>query len=1012
MFERRGSFYRFQPAQRKGKDFYLSHLTQKQRSSIAVNEATSKRKLVSNAITLLFEISMYLPPSWHDLPHQCVSSGHRPSAMFLASHRLLIMKTVHVLPSFVAPTTLLARPSLLSIHSHRRRVIATAARAADDVPTLVIVESPAKALTIQKIVPNHYSVRSCVGHVREIPSSAKRIPAKYKSEPWARLGVDVDNDFRPLYVLIAGKLQIIRELKKELEKSQQLILATDDDREGEAISWHLTEVLKPSVPVKRAVFQEITSEAILHAFSNCRQVDLNLVSAQETRRVLDRLAGYTMSPLLWKKIARGLSAGRVQSVAMSVIVQREIERMRFRSAKYSGALATFTASSTPVTATLSEIDGVRMVKGTDFDDETGELTDAARKNGLTQFTHDSIRELCERLDRHNATVRSVENRETSRHPPAPLITSTLQQECGNRFGFGAGRTMRIAQKLYENGHITYMRTDNPKLSDQAVVSCREAVEQMYGNDFLRDKNAVTRGSKPKASQAAHEAIRPAGSNFKEPHELKDLTDDEQSVYSLIFRRTLASQMSSAKLHSTTIRVEVPVLGDQAVDVVMFKATGTTVVQAGFLKALQDDGVQDKSSFLPVVHEGMAVEFEDVQISDHETKPNPRFNDASLVKVLEDLGVGRPSTYAGIIEKLITRGYIFRGSSLSEEKKVPPRALVPSLTAFAVEKLLACHFPSFVDAEFTARMETALDQIAAGLADRTQFLREYYCGDNGLSAMVSRTENEIEGSAFRQILLPNMPKEMINAAGEEAKRLGLKNASTSSNKKRKPQSVSQETDSAEAAGASSDDWEHTRVLVSSYGPYVERAGKVIASLPKTTLAEELSGARLRQILRIAEEPEIGTDPNTGKAILLKTSRYGPYLQLGSEEDYPEGTKPRRCGLLPGMGVEDVTIDVAAKLLSLPRSLGNHPDSGHEIRAALGPYGPYVVHDNTYVSLRNVETGVLDIDLSGALDLIKAAEYRKKLRQEKQARKLKEAGQGTKSPGRNSLRKGSTRSKVPE
>ncbi|PXF39955.1 DNA topoisomerase 1 [Gracilariopsis chorda] len=590
--------------------------------------------------------------------------------MSIVGHRLHVMKTIHVLPSFVAPISLLTRPSLLPLHRHRCRVFATAACVADNVPTLVIVESPAKALTIQKIVPDHYSVRSCVGHVREIPSSAKRIPAKYKSEPWARLGVDVDNDFRPLYVLIAGKLHIIRELKKELEKSQQLILATDDDREGEAISWHLTEVLKPCVPVKRAVFQEITPEAILHAFSNCRQVDLNLVSAQETRRVLDRLAGYTMSPLLWKKIAKGLSAGRVQSVAMSVIVQREIQRVRFQCAKYSGASATFLASSTPITAILSEINGVRMVKGTDFDDETGELTDAARKNARTRFDHDRMTALCERLDCHNATVKSVEHRETSRHPPTPLITSTLQQECGNRFGFGAGRTMRIAQKLYENGLITYMRTDNPKLSDQAVASCREAVQQIYGKDVLRDQNTVTRGSKRKASQAAHEAIRPAGSKFKEPHELTDLNEDEQSVYSLIFRRTLASQMCSAKLHSTTIRVEVPALSDKAVDVVVFKATGTTVVQAGFLKALQDASAREESPFLPRVHEGMAIEFRDFQVLDHETKPPPRFNDASLVKVLEELGVGRPSTYAGIIEKLITRGYIFRGSSLPGEKKVP------------------------------------------------------------------------------------------------------------------------------------------------------------------------------------------------------------------------------------------------------------------------------------------------------------------------------------------------------
>ncbi|KAI0559461.1 DNA topoisomerase I Mitochondrial [Gracilaria domingensis] len=917
------------------------------------------------------------------------------------------MTSARAVPSFLAPPFLRRSPPTTTLFRARCRIFASVARpesSVDQIPTLVIVESPAKALTIEKILPPNYAVRSCVGHIREIPSSAKRIPAKYKSEPWARLGVDVENDFRPLYVLISGKLQIIRDLRKKLDESQQLILATDDDREGEAISWHLTEVLKPRVPVKRAVFQEITPGAILQAFSNCRQVDMNLVSAQETRRVLDRLAGYTMSPLLWKKIARGLSAGRVQSVAMSVIVKREIDRLRFRAASYCGATATFLGSSSPINATLSSIDGVRMVKGSDFADETGELTQTARDKALPPFHHDRMQTLCDSLDRQNARVKSVVNRNTLRHPPLPLITSTLQQECGNQFGFGAGRTMRVAQKLYENGLITYMRTDNPKLSDSAVESCREAVERLHGKDMLRDQDTKTRRAKTKAAQAAHEAIRPAGTKFKEPHELTELDKDEHAVYSLIFRRTLASQMCSAKLHKTTIKIDVPILGDEAHSMVEFRASGTTVIHPGFLKAYESNDAEEDSSFLPQVEEGMTLDVQEIEVLDHATKPPARYNDASLVKVLEELGVGRPSTYAGIIEKLITRGYVYRGSSLREEKKIPQRALVPGLTAFAVEKLLGQHFPSFIDAEFTADMETALDQIAAGNAERTQFLKDYYCGENGLASSVERSENDIHASVFRRILLPNMPTEMLEAAEEGAGIRGAQRASSTTGTVASASENGTASREHDSAVSNDDDWAHTKVLVSSYGPYVERGGKVVASLPKTTLADDLSADRLRKILRIAEDPVIGTDPKTGMSMLLKTSRYGPYLQLGGEDDYSDGEKPKRSGLLPGMDVEDINVEVASKLLSLPRLLGTHPETGREIQAAIGPYGPYVVHGDTFVSLRNSDLGVLDVEFPEALELVNASEHRKRLRSEKQAQKLKDSDatdnkkSGSKSPSK--------------
>lgn len=900
-------------------------------------------------------------------------------------------------PSISRPQHLVCLRAVASASAASKSKQAAAEKAA--LTSLVIVESPAKAATIQKILPqDRYRVRSCVGHIRELPGSAKRIPAKYKGEAWARLGVDVDDDFRPLYVLISGKQAIISQLRAELKESAELILATDEDREGEAISWHLTEVLKPSVPIKRAVFHEITPEAIEHAFHNCREIDLNLVQAQETRRVLDRLAGYTMSPLLWKKIAKGLSAGRVQSVAMSAIVRRELTRLCFVKAQYSDCTARFTAAETQkgFVATLSTLDKVRMVKGNDFDDNTGQLKADVRAKGIKAYNRQSMEALIESLALDEATVKTVEKKHMTRNPPAPLITSTLQQECGNKLGMGAGRTMRIAQKLYENGHITYMRTDNPNLSTQAVVACRDAVEDLYGVKYVWDGRGGPRGPKVKAAQAAHEAIRPAGSTFTKPDDMPpDLDGEEVAVYSLIFKRTLASQMTSAKLDQTTIKIQVPFKNERDLDAAEFKATGSVVMNPGFLKAYQfDDISQGTSGYLPAVSEGDKLVGSDAAVLDHETKPPARYNDASLVKELEELGVGRPSTYASIIEKLITRGYVFRGRMLREQRSVPPRALVPSLTAFAVEHLLSKYFPSFVDAEFTARMEEALDEIAAGSAERTHYLRRYYCGDEGLAASVERTEKEIDVGIFRQILLPNMPPEMLARASEEREEATIASKKTKTSKsakqptKRTTGVEQRSATSANGTGVSNVDWSNTKVLVSSYGPYVEQDGAVVASLPKSTLADDLSAERLQSVLQIAQDPELGTDPNTGKSVLLKTSRYGPYVQLGREDDYPEGTKPKRCSLFPGMDVGTLTVELAAKLLSLPRLLGAHPESGEEIRAAMGPYGPYVVHDGTYVSLKKDVHDVLEIGFEEALELVKAAEHRKEVRREKQAQKKAE------------------------
>lgn len=920
------------------------------------------------------------------------------SAAFISPPPLSRLRTVITNPAFSRTITLAPHQPRLHYRSPllaaARRKSATSTgpssskKSSTSGTTLVIVESPAKAATIQSILPSQeFRVRSCVGHIREIPSSAKRIPASYKHLPWARVGVDYTSDFSPIYVIIEGKQSVVRDLKAELRQAQRLILATDDDREGEAISWHLLQVLKPTIPVHRAVFHEITANAIKSAFENeFRSLDMGLVDAQETRRVLDRLAGYTMSPLLWKKVARGLSAGRVQSVAMSAVVRREIERLLFISAQYFDCSAVFSAKgkrSSPkcstFSATLASISGTRIVHGSDFDDSTGKLRTAVNPLSVCILTRHQMDQLSTAVHTAGkAVVSSVECKRTSRHPPPPLITSTLQQECGNRLGMGAGKTMAVAQKLYETGVITYMRTDNPVLSPEAVKACRSTIEKLHGHTFLWNGQGPSRGGKPKAAQAAHEAIRPTGDRFPMPEELENLSEDERDVYAIIYRRTLASQMASAKLDQTTIKLEVDPANEELGKTVEFKVTGSVVIEPGFLRVFEDDGTKVSSSFLPALKEGDILNVHDVVTNQHETKAPPRFNDASLVKFLEEQGVGRPSTYAGIIEKLILRGYIYRGRALPPEKNIPSKALVPSLTAFAVDKLLSTHFSSFVDAKFTAQMEQVLDDIATGSANRISYLQEYYNGENGLMSNVARKEEAIDSHSFKQIILPNMPRGMIGTArtsASENKR--LYGASTSYR-------IDEDTGENRASKDVMVDWSKTKLLVNSYGPYLEENGTIVASLPKFTLAEDLTEEKLTSILSVASDPVIGTDPDSGLVILLKSSRYGPYVQLGRDEDALEGMKPKRCSLLPGMEAEDITTDIALKLLSLPRLLGYHPVSGEEVRAAVGPYGPYLVHGSMFVSLRKDRYNVLDISFDTALELLNASEERKKKRLEKQER----------------------------
>lgn len=850
---------------------------------------------------------------------------------------------------------------------------------------LVVVESPAKAATIQKILPaDKYNVQSCVGHVRELPSSAKRIPAKYKAESWSRLGVDVENGFRPLYVLIEGKLKVINGLKAALRDADELILATDEDREGEAISWHLVELLKPKVPVRRAVFHEITPEAIAAGVADTRELDLKLVEAQETRRILDRLAGYTMSPLLWTKIARGLSAGRVQSVALSLIVKREIERLRFKQAEFHHVETKFLVSEAdssssqaskdegsshqsrtiPIVATLSTLDGMRISKSTDFDPYTGSLSaDAERKRIVVLNSQDAQNVLSNIL---SPRVTSVSKNRVLRSPPKPFVTSTLQQESGHKLGMSASRTMRVAQKLYENGYISYMRTDNPTLSEQAIKAARACVETSFGASFLADPADLKEAKKPKAAQAAHEAIRPAGTEFRSPEVLDSLESDERALYSLIYRRTLASQMAPAAFDTTALSIAVDfregtvplsALDGETVSSGVFRASGRVVVFAGFLQAYeehvesgdddasgtsQDSSTTTSARYLPEVSKGDELSVASSRSIERQTKARARFNDASLVKELEVLGVGRPSTYASIIEKLVDRTYVFRGNSLSDAKLgVSPRSLVPSLTAFAVDELLSTHFPSFVDPEFTAEMEEALDVIATGDGNGTTYLSQYYLGEDGLAAEVERTGKDIDNYAFRKLRLPNMPAE------------------------------------------DSPRWAGVDVLVGPHGPYVEVDGIVATSLPRTTIAEELSEHRLDAVLERAKDPVIGEDPETGIPILIKTSKFGPYVQYGRDDDTPEGEKPKRQGLLPGMDVGDVDIQLALKLLSLPRRLGCHPESGKDIKANVGPFGAYVMHEKdppVYANLRKGEHDVLEIEFETALDLLLKVEERRKKREE--------------------------------
>ncbi|MEU0161893.1 type I DNA topoisomerase [Streptomyces sp. NPDC006261] len=802
---------------------------------------------------------------------------------------------------------------------------------------LVIVESPAKAKTIKGYLGPGYVVEASVGHIRDLPNGAAEVPDEYTGEV-RRLGVDVENDFQPIYVVNADKKAQVRKLKQLLAESDELFLATDEDREGEAIAWHLQEVLKPKVPVHRMVFHEITKDAIRAAVANPRELNQRMVDAQETRRILDRLYGYEVSPVLWKKVMPKLSAGRVQSVATRLVVERERERIAFRSAEYwdlTGKFATGRAgdASDPstLTARLSAVDGRRIAQGRDFGPD-GQL-----KAGSAQTLHldeVSARALAAALADSSFAVRSVESKPYRRSPYAPFRTTTLQQEASRKLGFGAKATMQVAQKLYENGFITYMRTDSTTLSDTAVSAARAQVTQLYGANYLPDKPRTYAG-KVKNAQEAHEAIRPSGDRFRTPAET-GLTGDQFRLYELIWKRTVASQMKDATGNSVTVKI-----GGRASDGrdAEFSASGKTITFHGFMKAYVEGAddpnaeLDDRERRLPQVAEGDALSAEEVTVDGHATKPPARYTEASLVKELEEREIGRPSTYASIIGTILDRGYVFKKGT----------ALVPSFLSFAVVNLLEKHFGRLVDYDFTARMEDDLDRISRGEAQSVPWLKRFYfgaqAGDDTSDAGTASDAGNGDGDHLGGL------KALVTDLG----------------------AIDAREISSFPVG------NDIKLRVGRYGPYIERGekdaeGHQRADVPEDLAPDELTVELAEELLaKPSGDFELGADPVSGNQIIAKDGRYGPYVT----EVLPEGTpktgknavKPRTASLFKSMSLDTVTLADALKLMSLPRVVGEDAE-GVEITAQNGRYGPYLKKGTDSRSLTS-EDQLFDITLEEAL-----------------------------------------------
>jgi DNA topoisomerase I len=844
---------------------------------------------------------------------------------------------------------------------------------------LVIVESPTKARKLAGYLGSSYIVESSRGHIRDLPRAAADVPAKYKSEPWARLGVNVDADFEPLYIISPEKKSTVTELKGLLKDVDELYLATDGDREGEAIAWHLLETLKPNIPVKRMVFHEITEPAILEAAENPRDLDIDLVDAQETRRILDRLYGYEVSPVLWKKVAPKLSAGRVQSVATRIIVQRERDRMAFRSAAYWDVVAELDASvSDPkaqpptFTARLTSVDGLRVATGRDFDS----LGTVRKPEEVIVLDESRATELATGLRGAQLTVASVEEKPYTRRPYAPFMTSTLQQEAGRKLRFSSERTMSIAQRLYENGYITYMRTDSTTLSESAINAARTQARQLYGDEYVYPSpRQYTR--KVKNAQEAHEAIRPAGDTFATPDAVRrELNGDEFRLYELIWQRTVASQMADARGTTVSLRIAGQIAEASTRTDLVFSASGRTITFAGFLKAyvetvdeLAGGEADDAESRLPQLTEGQRLDATRLTPDGHSTNPPARYTEASLVKALEELGIGRPSTYSSIIKTIQDRGYVHKKGS----------ALVPSWVAFAVTGLLEQHFGRLVDYGFTAAMEDELDAIASGSERRTNWLNNFYFGgDHGVADSVARS------GGLKKLV-------GINLEGIDAREVNSIKL----------------FDDAEGRTI--------YVRVGKNGPYLERMvlgddgepKPQRANLNDTLTPDELTLEVAEQLFATPQEGRtLGVDPETGHEVVAKDGRYGPYVteilpEPPAGDDDPDGTagqgakkgkkptgpKPRTGSLLRSMDLQTVTLDDALKLLSLPRVVGVDPDSNEEITAQNGRYGPYLKRGSDSRSLAT-EDQIFEITLEEALKIY--AEPKRRGRQGVAAPPLRELG----------------------
>jgi DNA topoisomerase I len=770
---------------------------------------------------------------------------------------------------------------------------------ADGKQKLVIVESPAKARTISRYLGPGYEVESSIGHIRDLPEKASQIPAAQR-EKYGALGVAVEDDFEPYYIVDPEKKKVVAGLKKKLAGADELLLATDEDREGEAIAWHLVQALQPKVPVRRMVFHEITKDAIVRALDDTREVDERLVNSQETRRILDRLYGYEVSPVLWKKVMRGLSAGRVQSVATRLVVEREIERMRFVVASYWDVVGTFDPGA--FEARLVAVDGTRVAQGKDFG-STG-----VADGSVVVLDEQQATALAGDLDGRPFAVTSVEEKPYRRSPAAPFRTSTLQQEASRKLRYSSQTTMRIAQRLYENGYITYMRTDSVALSETAVRAARAHAERAYGAETVPD--SARRYERAVANaQEAHEAIRPAGDVFRTPDEIAgEVSRDELAVYELIFKRTVASQMKDATGHTLSIQLDgATAAGTTAT----FGASGTVIAFQGFLLAYEsgkdEPAEEDEERRLPPLTVGQDLEATELRPDGHETRPPARYTEASLVKALEDRGIGRPSTYAAIMGTILDRGYVFKKGT----------ALVPTFTALAVTQLLEQHYGSLVDYEFTARMEDDLDRIAAGDEERVAWLTRFYKGDGGepgLRQLVTDHLGEIDARAVNSISIPG--SDIV-------------------------------------------------VRVGRYGPYLERED-ARASLPDDIIPDELTPEKAEELLaQSSSERELGVDPETGNAIVVRSGRYGPYVAEELPDDSEE--KPRTASLFASMDPGTVSLEQALRLLSLPRTVGVDPSDGEEIVAMNGRYGPFIKKGSESRSLESEEQ-IFTLTVEEALPLL--------------------------------------------